>query len=156
MNILFVCSGNVSRSYLAEMLLRHEVEVQSIPNISVSSAGLFAYPGNRADPQMVEYLNNKGIAAEPHDARQISKEDVDWADLILVMEKEQKEMIEDMWPEAEGRVELLGGYSSGGPIADDIVDPFGMSLYHYRVSQAQITFAIESLIKNVLSRQIIP
>ena len=152
MNILFVCSGNVSRSYLAGMLLRHEIELQGLSNISVSSAGLFAYPGNRADPQMVGYLEKKGIAAEHHEARQITKGDVDWADLILVMEKEQKDMIEDRWPEAEGKVELLGRYSSDGPIADDIVDPFGMSSYHYRLSQAQITFAIESLVKRVLSK----
>lgn len=152
MNILFVCSGNVSRSYLAEMLLRHEVEMRGLSNISVSSAGLFAYPGNRPDPHMVEYLQNKGIAAERHEARQIRKGDVDWADLILVMEKEQKEMIEDRWPESEGKVELLGRYSSDGPIADDIVDPFGMSSYHYRLSQSQITFAIDSLVKRVSPR----
>jgi protein-tyrosine-phosphatase len=152
MNILFVCSGNVSRSYLAEMLLRHEIELQGLSNISVSSAGLFAYPGSRPDPQMVEYLEKKGIAAELHEARKITKGDVDWADLILVMEKEQKGMIEDMWAEAEGKVELLGRYSSDGPISDDIMDPFGMSSYHYRLSQAQITLAIDSLVKKVLSK----
>ena len=151
MNILFVCSGNVSRSYLAEMLLRHEIERQGLSNISVSSAGLFAYPGSRPDPQMVGYLEKKGIAAELHEARQITKGDVDWADLILVMEREQKEMIEDMWVEAEGKVELLGRYSSDGPISNDIMDPFGMSLYHYRLSQAQIALAIDSLVKRVLA-----
>jgi len=151
MKVLFVCSGNVSRSYLAEMLLRHKVEMGALSNISISSAGLFAYPGNPPDPHMVEYLQNRGIDPGHHEARQMSKEDVDWADLILVMEKEQKEIIEDRWPEAEGRVELLGRFSSGGPIADDIIDPFGMSSYHYRLSQAQISFAIESLVKGVLS-----
>jgi protein-tyrosine-phosphatase len=152
MNILFVCSGNVSRSYLAKMLLKHEVAVRGLSDIAVSSAGLFAFPGNRADPQMVAYLQNKGIAAEPHQARQISKRDVDWADLILVMEKEQQEMIEEMWPEAEGKIELLGKYSTDAPIVDDIVDPFGMSLYHYRVSQAQITLAVGSLVKRMLPK----
>jgi protein-tyrosine-phosphatase len=151
MNILFVCSGNVSRSYLAEMLLRHEVRMAALMNISVSSAGLFAYPGNRPDPHMVEYLQKRGIDPGDHEAREMSKDDIDWADLILVMEKEQKEMIENRWPEAEGKVELLGRYSSGGPIASDIIDPFDRSLYHYRLSQAQISFAIESLVKGVLS-----
>jgi len=151
MNILFVCSGNVSRSYLAEMLLRHEVERHGLSNISVSSAGLFAYPGNRPDPQMVAYLEKNGIAAEYHEARQITKGDVDWADLILVMEKGQKEMMEDMWAEARGKVELLGRYSSDGPLLTDIMDPFGMSSYHYRLSQAQITLAIDRLVKKVLA-----
>jgi len=151
MKVLFVCSGNLSRSYLAEMLLRHKVERAALSNISVSSAGLFAFPGNAPDPHMVEYLKNRGIDPGHHETRQMSKEDVDWADLILVMEKEQKEIIEDRWPEAEGRVELLGRFSTGGPIADDIIDPFGMSSYHYRLSQAQIVLAIESLVKGVLS-----
>jgi protein arginine phosphatase len=151
MNILFVCSGNVSRSYLAEMLLRHEVQMADLSNISVSSAGLFVYPGSRPDSHMVEYLQNRGIEPGDHKARQMSKEDIAWADLILVMEKEQKEMIEARWPESEGKVDLLGRYSSRGPITDDIADPFGMSLYHYRLSQARIVFAIESLVKGVLS-----
>lgn len=152
MNILFICSGNVSRSYLAKMLLRHEAEVRGLSDIYVSSAGLFAFPGNRSDPRMVEYLKNKGIASEPHEARQISKGDVDWADLVLVMEKGQKDMIEEMWPEAGGKVELLGNYSPDGSRFDDIADPFGMSSYHYRVSQAQITLAIASLVKRLLSK----
>jgi protein-tyrosine-phosphatase len=152
MNVLFVCSGNVSRSYLAEMLLRYEVQTADLSNISVSSAGLFAYPGNHPDPRMVEYLQKRGIDAGDHGARQMSKEDMDWADLILVMERGQKEMIEHSWPEAEGKVELLGRYGSGGPTADDIVDPFGMSSYHYRLSQAQIALAIESLVKKVFAR----
>ncbi len=151
MNILFVCNGNVSRSYLAEMLLRHEVQMAALSNISVSSAGLFAYPGNRPDSHMVEYLQKRGIDPGDHEARQMSKEDIDWADLILVMDKEQKKILEDRWPEAEGKVDLLGRFSTGGPIADDIADPFGMSLYHYRLSQAQISFAVESLVKGVLS-----
>jgi len=152
MNILFVCSGNVSRSYLAEMLLRHEVQRAALSNISISSAGLFAYPGSSPDHHMVEYLQKRGIDPGDHEARQMSKEDIGWADLILVMEKEQKEMIDARWSEAGGKVELLGRYSSGGPIADDIVDPFGRSSYHYRLSQAQIGLAIESLVKRVLTK----
>ena len=107
---------------------------------------------SRPDPQMVSYLEQKGIEAAPHEARQIAKEDIDWADLILAMEKEHKEMIEAMGADAEGKVELLGGYGSNGPISDDIMDPFGMSSYHYRLSQAQIALAIDSLVKKMLSR----
>jgi protein-tyrosine-phosphatase len=152
MNILFICSGNVSRSYLAEMLLRHEAAKRGLSDVSVSSAGLFAFPGNRADPHMAAYLKDKGIGSGPHEARQVTKREIDWADLILVMEKQQQEMIGEMWPEAERKVELLGKYSADGSIADDIVDPFGRSSYHYRVSQAQITRAIESLVNKLLSK----
>ena len=88
MNILFVCSGNISRSFLAEMLLKNEVTQRSLEGVSVKSAGVLAYPGNPPDPRMVEFLDEQGIAAGDHSSRQIAKVEVDWADLIPVMQKE--------------------------------------------------------------------
>ena len=151
MNILFVCTGNISRSFLAEMLLKNEIESLELDNISTSSAGMFAYPGNPPDSEMVEYLTKMGIPIKDHESRQIAKEDVEWADNILVMEKEHTRMIEELWPEAEAKVELLGNYISDGQDADDIVDPFGRTPYHYRLAQSQITLAVRSLVKNLLA-----
>lgn len=151
MNILFVCTGNISRSFLAEMLLKNEIESLELDNISTSSAGMFAYPGNPPDSEMVEYLTKMGIPIKDHESRQIAKEDVEWADNILVMEKEHTRMIEKLWPEAEAKVELLGNYISDGQDADDIVDPFGRTPYHYRLAQSQITLAVRSLVKNLLA-----
>lgn len=154
MNILIVCSGNVSRSFMAEMLLRNETEQLKLDNISISSAGLFAYPGSPPDPKMVEYLSAMGVSIKGHEARQITKDDVDWADLILVMEAEHAAMIERLWPEVKGKVELLGKYvSEGQTVVDDIPDPFGKSSYHYRLAQAQITLAIRGFVKKVLLDQ---
>ena len=45
MNFLFVCTGNVSRSFLADMLFKHEIEMHKIDNIYSSSAGFFASQG---------------------------------------------------------------------------------------------------------------
>lgn len=154
MNILLVCSGNVSRSFMAEMLLRNEIEQLRLDNISVSSAGLFAYPGSPPDPKMVEHLLERGISMKSHEARQITQDDVDWADLILVMEGDHATMIERLLPEAKGKVELLGKFvSEGQTVVDDIPDPFGKSSYHYRLAQAQITLAIRSFVKGVLLNQ---
>ena len=138
---------------MAEMLLKNEVELLKLDNISISSAGLFAFPGNPPDSKMVEYLIKMGIPIKSHEARQITKEDVDWADLILVMERDHKRMIERLWPEVKGKMELLGKFVSEGQDADDIVDPFGKSSYHYRLSQSQIVLAIRSLVKKALLDQ---
>lgn len=152
MNILFVCSGNVSRSFLAQKLLEKEIEAYNLYNISVSSAGIWAYPGNPPDPKIVEYLLQKGIRVEKHSARRISQVDVDWADHILVMEKEHEEVLKEKWPEAKGKVELLSKFATGDLAEDEIVDPFGRSAYYYRLAEAQITMAIESLVKRLSSR----
>ncbi|HUU40269.1 MAG TPA: low molecular weight protein-tyrosine-phosphatase [Desulfatiglandales bacterium] len=150
MNILIICTGNISRSFLAEMVLENEVKEHNLDNIFISSAGLFAQPGNNPDPRMVTYLLKKEIPMKNHKARQVEKEDLDWADLILVMESSHAEMIQRLWPEANGKVELLGKYISEGQTVVDIADPFGMSSYHYRLAQAQITLAVKSFVKKVL------
>lgn len=150
MNILFVCTANISRSFLAEHLLRHELQSHEIYDISVSSAGIIASPGASADPKMVDHLLRKGIRDEEHKSRQITKEDVDWAHRILVMEKRHAEILEEMWPEVKAKVDFLGRFASGGLIDDDIIDPYGKSSYHYRVTEAQISLAIEALVKELM------
>ena len=150
MNILFVCSGNISRSYLAEMLLRHEVAIRKVSNVSVSSAGIYAFPGNPPDPVMVDHLEKQGIPVATHESRQVSEEDIAWADLILVMEQAHTRDLEVRWPESKGKTESLGRYISEGRDADDIVDPYGKPPYYYRLAQSQITLALRTLIERVL------
>lgn len=151
MNVLFVCSGNVSRSFLAEALLRHEMDHLGRREVSVSSAGLRAFPGSPPDPKMVQYLETLGITAPAHEARQVSPEDVDRADLIVVMEREHAQEIARQWPGVGTKVELLGKSLPGVPMEDDIVDPFGRSPYHYRLAQSQITLAVKSLSQRLFS-----
>ena len=146
MNILFVCSGNVSRSFLSEALLRSELRSLKVEDVSVRSAGLYAFPGSPPDPQMTAYLSSVGVSFEPHEARQMSKQELDWADLVLVMERRHEADLEKLWPEAKLKVQLLGKYVAGG-WEDDILDPFGNSPYHYRLAQSQITLAVKSLPK---------
>jgi protein-tyrosine phosphatase len=149
MNILFVCSGNVSRSFLAEALLKEELRSLNVEGPAVSSAGLYAYPGHPPDPHMVDYLAKAGVACEPHEAKVMSRKDAEWADRILVMEKDHALAIEGVWPEATGKIELLGKYVAGDEAEDDIIDPYGKSPYHYRLVQSQISFAVQNLARRI-------
>jgi len=150
MNILFVCSANISRSFLAEMLFNHEAGAKEMADFRAASAGLFALSGHSPDPKMVEYLSKKGIPTRRHEASQLTAKGVEWADLILVMENEHKRLIEAFWPEAKGKVDLLGKFSSEGQGAADVVDAYGRSSYHYRLTQSQISLAVTSLVKHLL------
>ena len=151
MNILFICSGNVSRSFLAEILFREEILQRSLNDVSVKSAGVLAYPGSPPDPRMVEFLVEQGIAFEDHSSRQLAKVEVDWADHIFVMQREHAAMIMEEWPEAERKVALLGKYLTASGIDEDISDPYGRSPYHYRLVQSQITMAVKALADGIES-----
>ena len=150
MNVLLVCSANISRSFLAEQLMRHEIKQRQINSIKVRSAGVYANPGYPPDPNMVEYLKDLDIISGAHESRRIEKEDILWADHILVMENAHAAEIVRMWPEAGEKVDLLGRFVSGGQTADDVIDPYGRSPYHYRLAQAQVSMGVKNFIETHL------
>ena len=152
MNILFLCTGNVSRSYLAEALLRNELQsLNQADGFSVFSAGLRAFPGSPPDPNMAAFLRERGIEMRSHAARQVRKEDLEWADLILVMEKSHAEIVENTWPLPIGKVKLLGAFIAGILGDEEIADPYGGSPYHYRLAQSRITLAVKALAQSLIS-----
>jgi protein-tyrosine-phosphatase len=152
MNILFLCTGNVSRSYLAEALLKNELQcLNHADGFSVFSAGLHAFPGSPPDPNMAAFLREKGIKMKSHSARQVREEDLEWADLILVMEKSHGEIIKQTWPRETGKVKLLGAYVASALGEEEITDPYGRSPYHYRLAQARIALAVKSLAKSLIA-----
>ena len=147
MNLLFVCTANISRSFLAEQLFKHKIEGLMLNDVFSASAGILGMPGRTADPVMVEYLEEMGIDPTEHVSSQLEKEHIDWADLILVMEWAHLEKIELSWPEDINKVELLGKYITNDDNEDEISDPYGRSSFHYRVAHSQIQLAIDGLIR---------
>jgi len=153
MNILFLCTGNISRSYLAEMLFEHEIDKHHSKGIFVSSAGILDNEGMPADPVMVEYLIKLNVPTGDHSSRTITEKDVEWADHIFVMENRHRQYIHEFWPEADYKVERLGKYIASDHAEDNIIDPYGHSAHYYRVAQSQITSAVKSLFKKLIKEQ---
>lgn len=123
-NILLVCLGNLCRSPMAAGLFR--ARLRDYPNITISSAGLRAVIGAPAAPKSQTVMQEIGIDISAHRARQIDNSLVKAADLILVMEKKQKQEIIFIFPYSYGRVHELGEW--GG---FSIPDPFGESIEEY-------------------------
>ena len=151
MNILFVCTGNISRSFLAEMMLKHELKKNNVSGIQVASAGTRAFPETPADREMVNFLLDKNIPAANHGSKLLTYDDIKWADIILVMENSHYDFIIESWPEANGKVQKLGKYIALDRTEDDIPDPYGKSSYHYRAAQSQISLAVSNIFKIISS-----
>lgn len=119
--ILVVCSGNICRSPVAEAMLR-----QALPDKHIQSAGLTALVGQDADPSARELAKRDQLDLAQHQARQIDSAQVQWAELILVMSQQQRQMLGEKAPEALGKTLLLGHWlrSNGG---QDIPDPYKKS-----------------------------
>jgi protein-tyrosine phosphatase len=87
--ILFVCHGNICRSVMAEMVMRHLVaEVGRGSEFVIDSCATSREEiGNDIYPPAKRCLSAHGVPFTRHAARQITKEDYDKFDLILCMEE---------------------------------------------------------------------
>ena len=153
MKILFVCTANICRSFMAERIFRKMAEKSGRSDISVLSASLFDMKGAPADPRAVDLLVEKGFAGHGHKSMLLTEEMAAETDMILVMEQQHRDMIIEKYPNAAGKIFLLKPfYSSCTQPPDsnymhDISDPYKRSSYHYRLCFAEIYMAIEGLIK---------
>jgi protein-tyrosine phosphatase len=148
MTVLFVCTANINRSFMAERIFRGELQKRGNRKVHVASAALIDMKGAPADPVAVKLLQGGGYDGDDHQSRLLQEEMVEQADLILVMENNQRNLILDRHPLAEDRVKLLKSYSRDYSEADgDIKDPHRMSIYHYRLCFSEIYLSIQGLLK---------
>ena len=153
MNILFVCTANVSRSFLAEQLFRNEVQRLGLAGVAVSSAGVADFAGSPPDAKMVDFLANQNIPFEMPGARVVEPEQMAWADRVLVMEEEHAELLREIFPENAEKIGLLGAYVPPGDPTAEIADPYGLSAYHYRTTISQITLAVKNLVQELAAER---
>ena len=148
MTILFVCTANINRSFMAERILRGELKKRRKHNVHISSAALIDMKGEPADPVAAKLLKASGYDDAGHQSRLLTEEMVAQADLMLVMEDSHRKLILEQYPPAEGKVRLLKSYSRDYTEADgDIRDPYRMSIYHYRLCFSEIYLSIQGLLK---------
>lgn len=86
--ILFVCHGNICRSVMAEMIMRHLVAESSIEqSVLIDSCATSREEiGNDIYPPAKRCLSAHGVPFSRHAARQITHEDYENFDMILCME----------------------------------------------------------------------
>lgn len=138
-HVLCVCIGNICRSPAAQVLLQAK-----LPGLAVSSAGLQALDHHPADPAVVTQLAEQGLDASAHRARTLSAWMVSQADLILVMDNDQKNTIEQQHPQTRGRVFRLGQHTG-----QDIPDPYRQSPDVFRQVLAQIDHNLDQWVPRI-------
>ncbi|MCL2514703.1 MAG: hypothetical protein FWD85_03840 [Microbacteriaceae bacterium] len=106
--ILAVCSGNVCRSPLVELLLAQRLRDRD--DFAVTSAGTIARPDMRMTAQMVAVVHDHGIDesdAHAHGAQRLFEDTVAGADLILGLTREHRATAVQLAPGALRRTFTL-------------------------------------------------
>ncbi|WP_163559177.1 low molecular weight phosphotyrosine protein phosphatase [Halomonas sp. NO4] len=101
--ILVVCAGNICRSPVGAALLR-----QRLPGKRIYSAGLGALVGDGVEPTARELAEADGLDVSDHQARQLTVDMLQHADLILVMSEGQRRAVGELSPTAMGKTMCFG------------------------------------------------
>ena len=146
MKILFVCTANVCRSALAEVVLRKKLLERGLDGIYVESAGVHDYEGMPRDETMVALARKAGYKMDGH-ARYVSEDMLD-ADLIICMEhfhvvEIQKRLPYARWNRIHRFNEICFGEKS------DMPDPSGNTDDIYQYTLERIEAGCEALVSKL-------
>ena len=131
---------------MAEGLLVECLRKGGGADISASSAGIFANPGNIPAPFAVKVAREAGVDISGHRARVVNNDNLSWADIVLVMESGQREFISTAFPHQSAKVVLLGDFKRSHEGGGEIPDPYGSSLEDYKTCLEEISEAVDGLI----------
>ena len=132
-SILFVCCGNRERSVIAENLLRQRLQdthPQLLDKVNIGSAGIFPraylehasehglvfeYPyfGKSPNIYAIDYLAQKGIDISLYRSRQLKKNMVVEAGLILAVDRRIRNEILQIYPESSGKIFTFKEFAFG-------------------------------------------
>lgn len=136
--ILVLCTGNICRSPVAGAML-----AARLPNKQIETAGLHALAGQGVEPKARALAEADGLDVSAHQARQVTNEMLQNADLVLVMSDGQRLAVEQVDPAALGKTMLFGRWLDGGQ-GREIPDPYRKSQEAFQQVHRLLAEAAES------------
>lgn len=156
--VLFVCTGNICRSPLAEALLRDYVSRRDLGDrVSVSSAGTFALNGNQATTQAIRAGADWGLDLSSHRAREVSGAIMAENDIILGMTRRHCDELVGEFPRHENKIYLALLFprrlSPDEPGGIDVPDPIGLSVDYYTQVLEMMQPALPRILAGIMEEE---
>ncbi|UCR90593.1 low molecular weight phosphotyrosine protein phosphatase [Mycetocola spongiae] len=126
--VTFVCSGNICRSPMAELIFRRLAAAAGLEHalhISSSATGDW-HVGERADSRTVDSLARHGLDGSAHRARKFQPEHFREFDLVVALDRSHDRVLR-AWapgPEDADKVALLLSFDPAQAHLADVPDPY--------------------------------
>ena len=124
--VLLVCMGNICRSPTAEGVLRCFIKNNNLGDkVEVDSAGTHGYHvGEAPDSRTHRAAAVRGYNLSQLRARKVARQDLDYFDLILAMDKSNLDNLRRLaTPEQQERIKLFMDYARSFD-DDEVPDPY--------------------------------
>jgi protein-tyrosine-phosphatase/predicted ATP-grasp superfamily ATP-dependent carboligase len=144
-SLLFLCYGNICRSPVAEQLAK-----RVLTNLEIESAGFHPQEGRRSPQNIICAANRIGIDLVHSSSRCLTRQQIQLADLIFVMDAKNYGDLIGQYPEAANRTLLLGLFLEQPTV--NIPDPYRASDEKAWEVVSQISRAINALARQLHKR----
>ncbi len=147
---LFVCTGNICRSLLAEKLFNHMAAAKGL-DLQARSCGVAARKIYQVPPEILEILAQAGVPAFEHVSTPVSQELLLWADVVLAVTEDHHSVLVDMYPQFRFKVHALRPFA-GIKKEPNVEDPMGLLKEDYELAAVRIKEALEQILSEVAAR----
>lgn len=148
-SVVFVCWGNICRSPMAERVAERLASERGLDDLVFTSAATSREEiGAPIDDRAVEVLQRHGYRTDGHAAHQITRDEIESADLVLAMEDIHLTKMRAIAPDADN-LRLLTDFDPDATPGQGIDDPWYGPEAGFERTLASVEAAVPGLLDHL-------